>query len=391
MYKYIQDFIRNNSRPILSGCTLPQKKALSEIVRGLFTAGTPVLRHLVQSERKTAKKQAEKYSHHLGNINLREKVEAFSLRKVQHEVKEDTIIAYDLTDINKEFSKKMEKLSAVFDGSRREVADGFLLHGVGANGMLLKLQVHEHETKTLNQVRFNIVKELAESFGGKGIWAFDRGNDGKLFFKDLRQKLKVQFIARLRVNLAVVMKETGAMENLGNVPVGQHAVFILDEHGKVDLQDEYLLVISKHLQNKPPIRLLCSLNQEYSSQQIVSMYLERWGIENSFKRVKQKFNLEKIRVLDYKKFVNLIALIQFAINVCTISFIVIQQCTDSIISGVIIHYKNFMKSKSLFINIDSFISFLQNSLKPLILRSKKSEITQISLFSHRQLKKLGSF
>ena len=200
MYKYIQDFIRNNSRSVLSDCTLPQKKAISEIIRGLFTAGTPVLRHLVQSEKKTAKKQAEKYSYHLGNINLREKIEAFSLRKVQKEIKEDTIIAYDLTDINKEFSKKMEKLSAVFDGSRRKVTDGFTLHGVGVNGILLKLQVHEHETKTLNQVRFNIVKQLAESFQRKGIWVFDRGNDGKLFFKDLRHELNVQFIARLRVN-----------------------------------------------------------------------------------------------------------------------------------------------------------------------------------------------
>jgi hypothetical protein len=391
MYKYIQDFIRNNSRSIFSDCTVPQKKAVSEIVRGLFIAGTPILRHLVQSEKKTAKKQAEKYSHHLGNINLKEKVEAFSLKKVKNEVKKDTIIAYDLTDINKEFSKKMEKLSVVFDGSRRDMVDGFLLHGVGVNGMLLKLQVHEHETKTLNQVRLNIVKELAESFGGNGIWAFDRGNDGKLFFKDLRQKLKVQFVARLRVNRTVVMKKTGAMEKLENVSVGQYPVFILDKHGRTDTKTEYLLVVSKHLPNKPPIRLLCNLKEEYSSQQIVGMYLQRWGIENAFKRAKQKFNLEKIRVLNYQKFVNLIVLIQFAINVCTISFIAIQKFTDSIISGVLICYKKFIKRKSLSINLDSFISFLQKSLKPLILRPKKPKSIQISLLSRRQLEKLGSF
>lgn len=391
MYKYIQDFIRNNSRSVLSDCTLPQKKAISEIIRGLFTAGTPVLRHLVQSENKTAKKQAEKYSYHLGNINLRESIEASALRRVQKEVKEDTIIAYDLTDINKEFSKKMEKLSAVFDGSKRKVTDGFLLHGVGVNGFLLKLQVHEHKTKTLNQVRFNIVKKLAESFGKKGIWVFDRGNDGKLFFKDLRQQLKVQFIARLRVNRDVCIKETGAIEKLKNVPMGQYRIFILDEHGKVDTQNEYLLVIRKHLKNKPPIRLICSLKEAYSSKHIVDMYLQRWGIENAFKRAKQKFNLEKIRVLDYQKFVNLIALIQFAINVCTISFIAIQKFTTSIISGVLIHYKNFIKRKSLSTNLDSFISFLQNSLKPLIFRPKIPLSPQISLFSPTQIQKLGSF
>src|SRR3989339_720640 len=281
MYKYIQDYVRNNSRTILSDCTVPQKKAISEIIRGLFTAGTPVLRHLVQSESKTAKKQAEKYSHHLGNIDLREKVDEFSLRRVKDEIKDDTIIAYDLTDINKECSEKMEKLSVVFDGSKRKPANGFLLHGMGVNGILLKLQVHENDIHTLNEIRMNIIMKYAESFDHRGIWAFDRGNDGKIFFRDLRQKAKAQFIARLRVKRTVVMKETGAMENLKDVPEGQHRVFILDEHGKVDTEYEYLLVVSKHLKDKPPIRLLCHLKQEYPTQQIVNMYLERWGIDTN--------------------------------------------------------------------------------------------------------------
>lgn len=391
MYKYIQDYIRNNSRSVLSDCTLPQKKAVSEIIRGLFTAGTPVLCHLVQSETKTVKKQAEKYSYHLGNIELRGKVDEFSLRRVVGEIKDDTVIAYDLTDINKECSKKMEKLSAVFDGSKREVTEGYLLHGVGVNGVLLKLQAHEGDTETLNETRYKIIEGLAESFQRRGIWAFDRGNDGKLFFKDLRQKLKVQFIARLRVNRHVVMKETGAIEKLENVPEGQHTVFILDEHGKVDTDYAYTLVVSKHLPMKPPIRLLCHLKEQYSTAQIVNMYLERWGLENVFKRAKQKFNLEKIRVLSYQKFVNLVSLIQFAINVCTITFIAVQKYTNSIISGVLFHYRKFIHQKSLTSNLDSFVSFLQNSLKPLILRPRKPRLTQISLLSRRQLEKLGCF
>lgn len=392
MYKYIQDFIRNNSRCLLSDCTLPQKKAISEIIRGLFTAGTPVLRHLVQSEMKTAKKQAEKYSKHLGQVDLREKVEEFVLKKARAEVKTNTIIAYDLTDINKECSKKMEKLSRVFDGSRRETVDGFLLHGVGVNGLLLKLEPHDHEKLTLNTVRKEAVKKISEAFGGKGIWAFDRGNDGKMFFKDLRQELKVQFIARLRVNRSVVMKQTGALFALEEIPVGQHAVYLLDEHNnRVDTENEYLLVISKHLEGKRPIMLLCNLKDSYSSEQIVSMYLERWGIENTFKRAKQKFNLEKIRVLSHKKFVNLIVLIQFAINVCTITFFAVQKFTHSLISGALFCYQKFMKRSSLTTNMDSFISFLQASLKPLILRPPIPIFTQQSLLSRRQLEKLGPF
>ena len=75
MYKYIQDSIRNNSRLLLKDLTVPQKKAVTETIRGLFVRGTPILRHLAQNENISAKKQGDKYSYHLGNIQLKEKVE----------------------------------------------------------------------------------------------------------------------------------------------------------------------------------------------------------------------------------------------------------------------------------------------------------------------------
>ncbi len=73
MYKYIQDSIRNNSRLVLKDLSLPQKKAVSELIRGLFTAGTPILRHLAQNKEISAKKQGDKYSYHLGNVDLKKK------------------------------------------------------------------------------------------------------------------------------------------------------------------------------------------------------------------------------------------------------------------------------------------------------------------------------
>jgi len=205
MNKYIQDTIRNNSRSVLSGMTRPQKKAISEVIRGLFTAGTPVLRHLAQNENKTAKKQGEKYARHLECVDLKEKIEESALKKVKQEIKRNTIIAYDTTDINKECAKKMEKISRVFDGSKRKVTNGYMLHGVGANSLLLKLGVHDGEQHTTNQIRRKIITKFNHKFKNKGIWVFDRGNDDKAFFKFLRHILKVQFIARLRANRQVVI------------------------------------------------------------------------------------------------------------------------------------------------------------------------------------------
>jgi hypothetical protein len=390
MNKYIHDSIKNNSRCLIKDLSRPQQKAVSEIVRGLFTAGEPILRHLAQDENKSAKKQGEKYSHHLGNINIADSVDDFALKKAQKHLRKNTVIAYDLTDISKESARKIEKISRVFDGSKRQTTNGFLIHGVGINGYLTRFQVHNNDEFTQNQVREKIVSEISKKLERKGIWVFDRGNDDKQFFKFLRQSLKVNFIARLKEDRQVVEKKTGDIIQVKNHKPGKYRIYLMNKNNnKADLECEYILVISEHLEGKEPIRLIHSLKYNISKNQIVTMYLERWGVENLFKRLKDKFELEKIRVLKYKKFVNFVALIQMAVLVSTITFLAIQQSTNALIIGVLMHYKKFIKLKTLGFNVDSFISFMQVSLKPLI-HPENPATKQLSLLSRRCLEKLGS-
>lgn len=391
MYKYIQDSIKNNSRAVLKGLTKPQQKAVSEIVRGLFTGGQPILRHLAQDGTKSAKKQAEKYSHHLGNVQIQAKIEDLALKQARKQIRKKTVIAYDLTDIAKDSARKMEKLSKIFDGSKRKIAPGFLLHGVGINGILTKFQLHDGDRFTTNQIRQKIVREISQSIGKKGIWAIDRGNDDKQFFKYLRQELKVDFIARLKSNRQVVLRKTGVKIPVKNLPAGKYPVYLMKKNNdRVDLSSEYTVIIAHHLTDQEPIRLIHSLKYGYSKNQIINLYLERWGVENIFKRVKDKFELERIRVLQWPKFVNLVGLIQLAVLLSTIMFLTIQQSTNALIIGVLLYYKKFLKLKTLGFNVDSFISFMKVSLKPLIHRHEKPP-DQLNLFSRRQLEKLGSF
>lgn len=204
--------------------------------------------------------------------------------------------------------------------------------------------------------------------------------------------MEVQFIARLRSNRGVVVKETGVIVMVKELPTGRYQVYLMNKNNnKVDIRTEYTLVIANHLgSKKAPIRLLAALKQEHSSVEIITMYQKRWGIENIFKRCKQKFNLGEIRVLNYQKFVNLIALIQFAINVFTVTFIKIQKSTHSLISRVLMCYKNFLILRAQYQNLDSFISFMQQALKPLHYKFKHPPDQQ-NLFSFRQLEKLGPF
>jgi hypothetical protein len=388
MNKYIQDFIGNKCRSIFTGLSLPQKKSLAEILRGLFTEGTPILRHLAQNKEVSAKRQADKYSYHLGNIDLQKKVEEFSLKAALPEIRKNTVIAYDLVDISKPDAKKMERLSQVYDSSEGSVEPGYMLHGVGVNNLLLKLRFHNNDKEFLGQVRKLILEELAEAFGGKGIFVFDRGNDDEKLFRNLRQVLKVQFIARVKENRNVVLKETGALTSIKELPEGTYEVYLMKD-GKVLGDLCHCLLIRNHLPGKDPIRLIYSLKDSYTAQQIVDLYLERWGIEKSFKRVKQKFRLEKIRVLSLKKFINLVVLTQFAMNLSVLMFRKIQTLTHSLITAVLSHYNRFIAKKSLTFNLESFITFLQNSLQPLQFHAPPKH--QPSLFSFRQLKKLVPF
>lgn len=389
MNKYIQDTIRNNLRSIIWDLSLPQQKTVSEVVRGLFTVGKPILSLLSQDENKTAKKQSEKYSFHLWNIELQNKIDDFALRKAKQGVRRNTIIAYDLTDINKDCAKKMEKISRVFDWSKRTSANWFTLHWVWINNILIKLEVHESEDKTQNQVRKSIVTNISEKLNKKWIWVFDRWNDDKQFFKYLCHNLKVEFIARLKRDRKVVIKKSGVKRRVDELPEWKYEVQLMNKNNyKLDTRYTYTLIISNDEKTKDMIYLLSSIDiDKYSSKQFTNMYLERWWVENIFKRVKTKFNLEAVRVLKYERFLNLISLIQFAVVVVTLIFNQIQKSTNSLITWILMLYKKFIRLKSLTFNIDSFITYLNNHLEPLIFRNKPSE--QLSLLSRRQLRKIA--
>ncbi len=370
MSKYIIDTIKNNLKSITKGSSRPVQKAVNEVVRGILIEGTPILRHLAQNKEKTAKKQGEKYSWHLNSKDFTKAVEDLALRHAKKKMKKYTIIAYDLSDIAKNSAVAMEKIRRVFDGSKRKICNGYTFHGVGINHMLIKAQIHDGNKNFLPQVRKKIVTEINQKLDGNGVWVMDRGNDDKAFFHFLRSKLKVHFIARLKENRQVVIKETGVKIQVKNLKTGQYEVYLMKSHNnKVEVACTYRLVIQNHLKGKEPIRLLTTLpKKRFSKVQVVDMYLERWGIENSFKRIKQKFNLEKIRVLRYTVFKNLIALTLFSMLISAILFQRIQEMNHQLIAEILLLYKEFLKRKSLSFNPDSFISFIRYSLPKLTFR-----------------------
>lgn len=389
MEKYITDAIHNSLRSISSSCTRPQQKAIAEMVRGLFTKEKPLLTELAQNPALTTKKQAEKYSYHLGNVDLRDAVEAFALRRAASTVRRNTVIAYDCTDINKDDAEKMEGLCGIWDGSEGKGAKGYELHGIGVNGILLALRVHDDNTHFSPGTRLETVWHVAKALDGKGIWAIDRGCDSLGFYRDLRHELKVRFIARVKENRKVVLVKTGEHLSITDLPEGRHAVHLMGDKPHTVDPDVYLLVIHKEKDRKQPMRLLTNLCwEEFSDAQIVTMYLERWGIENTFRSAKVCFGLEKIRILNFRKICNLVALIQFVLVLSAHLFRTIQKSTYTLVVALLQTYKCFLKKRSLTLNFDSFVRFMRQSLPPLIHRTR-SPPEQLPLFSWRQRRQMA--
>ena len=383
MEKYITDAIHNSLRTITSGMTRPQQKAVAEIVRGLFTEGEPILTHLAQNPVISAKKQAEKYSYHLGNVELTQRVEDMALRKIASTMRKNTVIAYDCTDITKEDVEKMENLSGVWDGSEGKGAEGYELHGIGVNGTLLALRVHDANAQTHPQTRFETMKHISSVLSKKGIWVLDRGNDSLSFYRDLRHTLDVRFIARAKDNRRVVLVKTGEHISIADLPDGRHAVHLMGEKQNTVDSDVYLLVVRRLKEHHAPLRLLTNLHwEEFSDAQIVTMYLKRWGIENIFRSAKVCFGLEKVRVLSFRKLKNLVALVQLVLVLSVSLFRMIQKSTYTLVVALLQIYKIFLQKKSLALTHDSFVRFLRQSLPPLI-HHEKPPPSQARLFPPR--------
>lgn len=388
MEKYITDAIHNSLRTVTAGTTRPQQKAIAEVVRGLFTKGEPILRHLAQNAEASAKKQAEKYSYHLGNVDLTEAVEMLALRKVTSTMRKNTVIAYDCTDINKEDAEQMEGLGGIWDGSESTRGHGYELHGVGVNGVLLALRVHESDCHMMPQTRISVMEQIVSEIGSRGIWVLDRGNDSRSFYKNLRHSLNVRFIARTKENRKVVLVKTGVQCSIKDLPEGRHAVHLMGEKQNTIDPDVYLLVIKRLKKHHEPLRLLTNLGwKEFSDTQIMTMYLKRWGIENIFRSAKVCFGLEKVRVQSFRKLKNIVALIQLVLVLSAHLFRAIQKSTYTLVVVLLQVYKRFLGKQSLTLNHDSFVRFLRQSLPPLVHREKPPP-TQLRLFSPPTLLKL---
>ena len=319
--------LRNFVGEMLFGIQASQDIKLSSVARSL-REDIPLIK---TEDRLSRNLQAEELEVHLRTALLR-----LGSQRVQT----DTVLCLDLSDVRKEYAKKMEFLDQVWDGSAGEVHAGYWLCSV------IGTEIHGSELTPLYQQLFSgraeefvseneeilsAIDQLRAHTHGRGIWAIDRGGDRRKLLEPLLER-RERFVIRStgqrlvldRRRHRVTIHHLGACCRLRHqakiikIENGQEKIYELRYGAEPILlpgrQEPLLLVVVAGFGQEPLLLLtnLCGVRDSQSLWWIAQIYLTRWKIEETFRFVKQSYNLEDIRVLRYQRLKNLVLLMTAA-------------------------------------------------------------------------------
>jgi len=256
-------------------------------------------------------------------------------------VQNNTVLCLDLSDIRKEYARKMEYLTTIRDGSSGELHEGYWLCAItGAEvqgSEIVPLYQKLYSTRASdfrgeNAEVLSAIDLVRGSTGGRGIWTVDRGGDRRQLLEpllDRRQRFVIrstgkrtvvgrwhlersvaEFAAKCRLrHRARVVKIQDGQEKTCDLRFGVESIRL---SGRGEMLD---LVVVAGFGREPMMLLTNALNGARDSESlgwIVQIYLTRWKIEETFRFLKQSYNLEDIRVRKYQRLKNLVVLVTAA-------------------------------------------------------------------------------
>jgi hypothetical protein len=317
----------------------PLRKFLVQMLYGIQASKDVKLSNIARSlnEEISLIKTENRLSRNLGRMDLTERINRNLIADGGKRIKEETVIALDLSDLDKRYAQKMEYLALVRDGSTGETkSNGYWLMDVlgaeveGEDLIPLYGELYSQEAegfRSENRQILNAIDRVMEGIGQKGVWAIDRGGDRSRLFKGFFER-KLRFVIRLVGERDLVLKN-GQEKNALKIAWGCHCphqreVTIEKEgeskkkiisvgHLKVKLpfdKQTLSLVVVKGFGEKP-MMLLTNVNvQSLGVMRVLEIYLTRWKCEESYRFIKQAYQLEDVRVLSYTALRNMMVLVQ---------------------------------------------------------------------------------
>lgn len=315
----------------------PQAQFVGQMIYGIQAAQDVKLSRIGRAlgEKIALKKTEERLGHHLAAPGLGQTVNEQIALDAAWRVRADTLIVVDPTDIRKAYARKMPYLATVRDGSSGELVPGYwsclamACEPERRRVIPLHLRLWSAEAPDFvseNHQLLEVVDTIRAATNGRGIYVIDRGGDRiKLFSPFLDRRMR--FIVRLTGERDLVFR--GVRREAAELARGcimRYAETVVREEGgkecgyqleygfrrvKLPGRSEQLYLVVVRGGGEEPMMLLTNVEVKPSRRSlwfIVQGYLARWMVEETIRFIKQSYHLEDLRVLDYERLKNLVAL-----------------------------------------------------------------------------------
>ena len=318
----------------------PKQRLIKEILYGIQASKDIKLSNIARTlkEEQDLIKVEDRLSRNLDDVDFTEGINEEVVRLASSKVTDDMVIAIDPGDIRKKYGKKMEYLSKIYDGSEHEVAEGYWLCKAVASDTEQKRVIplyfeaysqDAEDFKSENDQLSKVINMIFKHIGNRGIHAIDRGGDRNFIYaKYLDKEEPTRFVIRLKKRDLVhrgILKDCCDLARY--LPTPHKTILVVYEDGKekkrmvtynaVSVRHPhyrhplYLVVVKGF--GKEPMMLLTSvkvnIHKKESIWRIVEIYLTRWKCDESYRYIKQCYNLEDIRVRSYVSIRNMVVLL----------------------------------------------------------------------------------
>ena len=328
--------IVNFSKKISLGLNKPTSKFVLDMQYGLSKGGSCLISEIARSLDEDIKLNytIERLCDNLSNLYDEEKETIWNnyIKEVSKVLdKDDAIVLFDDSDINKEYSKKLEDLDRVIDGSSKDkkIVNGYHVCEATAltknekQPLSIYSKIYSCKSKDFvskNEYTKKSIEAAEDIFGEDFTGIFDRGYDDNKIF-DYMSKKHHKFVVRLDDKRTLLFK--GKRRSVGEIAKSRKGKIVMkalfDDNEEIELslsytkavlpynKEEYTLIIVYGLSEEKPMKLLTNIEIKDKDDviKVVRLYLSRWRIEEHFRGKKQEYDFENMRVRTLESMNNL--------------------------------------------------------------------------------------
>ena len=328
--------ILNFSKKISEGVNKSTLKFIMDMQFGLAKSGSCLISEISRALDENIKLNytIERLCDNLSNMYDDEKELIWNnyLDEVKKNVDLDNpIVLFDDSDINKEYSRKLEDLDRVIAASSQDkrivngyhVCEATILTKNEKQPLSIYSQIYSCKSENFeskNKYTIESIKTAEKLVGSNFTGVFDRGYDDNKIFNYM-EKNKHKFVVRLDDQRVLLFK--GIRRNVEEVSktrkgkIKMTALFDDNEEKELMIsytkailpynKKEYTVVFVYGLSEEHPMKLLTNIKNAEKEDviKIVRLYLSRWRIEEHFRGKKQEYDFENMRVRTLKAMNNL--------------------------------------------------------------------------------------